>query len=51
MNKVLNILTIDVEDWFHICALDNGNDNVENWEKYESRVFDNTDKILRILKA
>jgi len=51
MTKVLNILTIDVEDWFHICALDNGNDKIENWHKYKTRVIDNTDKVLRILKG
>ena len=50
MNKILNILTIDVEDWFHICALDNGNDNMDTWHKYESRVVNNTDRILKILK-
>lgn len=43
-----NILTIDVEDWFHICALNNG-DDIESWKRYEGRVLINTDKILKIL--
>jgi len=51
MNQVLNILTIDVEDWFHICALKNGNDDVRAWHQHESRVTNNTDRILRILKS
>ena len=51
MNKIPNILTVDVEDWFHICALDNGNGNVGIWNKYESRVVSNTERILSILKS
>ncbi len=51
MNKILNILTIDVEDWFHICDLDNGNNDINVWHGYESRVLINTGRILKILKS
>lgn len=46
---MLNILTIDVEDWFHIldirdcCSL-------KNWDNLEIRVARNTEKLLEILK-
>lgn len=43
----MNILTFDIEDWFHI------NDStwvaVENWEELPNRVVDNTQKILSLL--
>jgi polysaccharide deacetylase family protein (PEP-CTERM system associated) len=43
-----NILTVDVEDWFHIC-------NIEHilpsscWDRCESRVLVNIEKILTLL--
>ena len=45
----MNILTFDIEDWFHI---DFSRDfNIENkWGKYHSRVETNTDIILDILE-
>ncbi len=45
---IKNILTIDVEDWFHICGV---NDFIprETWSGLESRVFENTLRILDIL--
>lgn len=51
MNRILNILTIDVEDWFHICGLDNGVNDINIWHEYENRVLTNTDRILKILKS
>lgn len=39
----INILQIDVEDWY--CDLD-----FEDWNLYENRVVQNTEKILSILK-
>ncbi len=43
-----NILTVDMEDWFHICGV---NDFIprETWPDLESRVFENTHRILDIL--
>ena len=43
-----NILTIDVEDWFHICGVKELKPEV-SWLQLESRVSINTMKILDIL--
>ncbi len=45
---VKNILTVDVEDWFHICGVE---DRIprENWTGLESRVAQNTIKLLALL--
>jgi polysaccharide deacetylase family protein (PEP-CTERM system associated) len=45
---VKNILTVDVEDWFHICGV---KDRIprETWPGLESRVTQNTLKILAVL--
>jgi len=45
---VKNILTVDVEDWYHICGV---SDSIprETWNDLESRVVDNTRRILEIL--
>ena len=45
-----NILTIDVEDWFHICGV---NELIpeDSWLQLESRVSINTMKILDILSG
>jgi polysaccharide deacetylase family protein (PEP-CTERM system associated) len=45
---VENILTIDVEDWFHICGIDELIPE-NSWPQLESRVKINTIKILEIL--
>ena len=45
---MINALTIDVEDWFHILDLDNGY-KLEDYDRLESRVEKNTDTLLRIL--
>ncbi len=47
-NNITNYLTIDVEDYFHVSAFEN-NVKFEEWGNYESRVVDNTRKILEIL--
>lgn len=45
----MNILTIDVEEWFHL--LDNDSTRSEaQWGKYEVRIYENMDRILRILE-
>jgi polysaccharide deacetylase family protein (PEP-CTERM system associated) len=44
----MKILTIDLEDWFHI--LDHPDTaHAEQWERFESRVERNTDRILEAL--
>lgn len=44
----MNILTFDIEEWFHI--LDNDSTRtVEEWNKYESRIHKNMDRIFDIL--
>ncbi|UCD33217.1 MAG: polysaccharide deacetylase family protein [Desulfobacterales bacterium] len=47
--RVDNILTVDVEDWFHICGIE---DMIpaDRWSRLESRVSDNTLKILMVLQ-
>jgi polysaccharide deacetylase family protein (PEP-CTERM system associated) len=43
-----NILTVDVEDWFHICGVENLIPEAD-LSQFESRVTHNTLKILEIL--
>lgn len=47
---MLNALTIDLEDWYHICCVQ-GYSNPSQWETYESRILRNTDKILNMLRT
>jgi len=45
----MNILTFDVEDWFHI--LDNpATKGEEQWTQFESRIHKNIDKIFALLE-
>jgi polysaccharide deacetylase family protein (PEP-CTERM system associated) len=45
----MNILTFDIEEWFHI--LDNDDTKSEkDWAKYESRIHQNMDRIYKILE-
>lgn len=45
----MNILTFDIEEWFHI--LDNPSTKTENeWTRYESRLERNVDRILFLLE-
>ena len=46
--NVENILTVDVEDWFHICGVEELIPEAR-WPQLESRVTMNTLKILEIL--
>jgi polysaccharide deacetylase family protein (PEP-CTERM system associated) len=46
---IQNILTIDVEDWFHICGVDELIPEA-SWPQLESRVTINTMKILEVLR-
>lgn len=44
----MNILTIDLEDWFHI--LDHSSTSeIYQWEKFESRIERNTDWLLQVM--
>ncbi len=45
----MNILTFDVEEWFHL--LDNSSTRTEQqWKTYEVRIHENMDRIFRILE-
>ena len=47
--RVDNMLTVDVEDWFHICGIETIISQ-SDWSRLESRVVSNTMKILTILE-
>jgi polysaccharide deacetylase family protein (PEP-CTERM system associated) len=45
----MNILTFDIEEWFHI--LDNKSTKTESeWRNYEPRIHENMDRILQLLQ-
>jgi polysaccharide deacetylase family protein (PEP-CTERM system associated) len=44
---VLNALTVDVEDYFHVAALSSSIDR-EHWDRYECRVEHNTQRLLHL---
>lgn len=45
---LINALTVDLEDWYHICGTED-NTIPSKWVEYESRVTRNTDKVLSLL--
>lgn len=46
----MNILTFDIEEWFHI--LDNDSTlNEKQWNKYEDRIYQNMDKIFDLTQS
>jgi len=45
----MNILTFDVEEWFHLLDFDATRTEAE-WDKYEVRIYENVDRILEILE-
>jgi len=47
---VPNILTVDVEEWFHILEVEGGYTR-EDWTRLESRVEANTDALLDLFAA
>ncbi|MBI5047544.1 MAG: polysaccharide deacetylase family protein [Deltaproteobacteria bacterium] len=47
---MINALTVDLEDWYHICGTED-NAAPSKWAEYESRVTRNTETVLSILKA
>ncbi len=44
----MNILTFDVEEWFHLLDCDATRTENE-WKNFEVRIYDNVDRIFRIL--
>jgi polysaccharide deacetylase family protein (PEP-CTERM system associated) len=46
---VINAMTIDVEDYFHVSVFD-GLVARDRWARLESRVCDNTERLLRIFE-
>jgi polysaccharide deacetylase family protein (PEP-CTERM system associated) len=49
-NNITNYLTIDVEDYYHVSAFENVI-RFEDWDNYESRVVNNTKKLLEMLSG
>ena len=45
----MNVLTFDIEDWFHILDNESSN-NIKKWDKYESRIHRNMDFIFESLE-
>ena len=45
----MNILTFDIEDWFHILDLENST-NIKEWNLNEKRVHLGINKILNLLE-
>lgn len=45
----MNILTFDVEEWFHLLDNDSTRSE-EQWKNYEVRIHDNMERIFRILE-
>jgi hypothetical protein len=50
VSKVLNALTVDVEDYFQVSAFDEFVPRSQ-WASFESRVCANTDRLLEIFDA
>lgn len=44
----MNILTFDVEEWFHLLDFDATRTEAE-WANYEVRIYDNVNRVLEIL--
>jgi len=47
--KIMNILTFDIEEWFHIIDVPSAKDE-NQWDKFEVRIHKNVDRILDLLK-
>jgi polysaccharide deacetylase family protein (PEP-CTERM system associated) len=45
VSSIHNALTVDVEDWFHVCGVD-GELGAANWSSLPSRVVSTTDRLL-----
>jgi peptidoglycan-N-acetylglucosamine deacetylase len=49
MTPSLRILTFDIEEWFNLLDTDTGR-MLSDWNTYECRIHENTDRILELLK-
>jgi len=49
-SPVINVMTVDVEDYFHVSAFDAVVSRA-SWDRYESRVAKNTDALLDIFES
>lgn len=45
----MNILTFDVEEWFHLLDFD-ATRGEEQWRQYEVRIYENVERILNLLE-
>ena len=45
----MNILTFDLEEWFHLLDFD-ATRGEEQWGSFEVRIYENTERILRLLE-
>ncbi|MCR4735973.1 MAG: polysaccharide deacetylase family protein [Treponema sp.] len=45
----MNILTFDVEEWFHLLDNDSTRSE-EQWNNYEVRIYENMERVFRILE-
>ena len=45
----MNILTFDIEEWFHLLDCDATRTENE-WKNYEVRIYDNVERLFRILE-
>lgn len=48
-SQIVNAFTVDVEDYFHVAAFAS-QINRTDWDNYECRVVDNTQRVLRLLE-
>lgn len=46
---VQNAFTVDLEDWYHICAVEDFLPQTK-WDEYESRVVESTELLLELLE-
>lgn len=46
----MNILTFDIEEWFHLLDFD-ATRTEDEWKRYEVRIHDNVDRVLDILDS
>lgn len=45
----MNILTFDIEEWFHLLDCDATRTENE-WKNYEVRIYDNVERLIRVLE-
>lgn len=45
----MNVLTFDIEEWFHLLDFDATRTEAE-WDRYEVRIYNNVERIFRLLE-